>query len=106
MGLSVVVSAGILVLAVLSLMAAIQFQFISSGEALDEVFSVNRNRVIRNRWNVALAVESVSFSASNRVYIRAVNVGAVGIPEGDFKIIDVIVVYYLIDGRRVAEYLR
>jgi archaellum component FlaF (FlaF/FlaG flagellin family) len=106
MGLSVTVAAGILAFSLISALAAISFSVLNSAEAgitLDRKLWADFRE---HRWTVAVEVDSVVFSNPTTLRINVINVGGVGVPESEFKKVDVLVAYTAAaTGVRVAEYL-
>jgi archaellum component FlaF (FlaF/FlaG flagellin family) len=107
MGLSVTVAAGILAFSLISALAAISFSVLSSAESgimLDRALWADFRE---HRWTVAVEVDSVVFSNPTTLRINVTNVGGVGVPESEFKKVDVLVAYTAAaTGVRVAEYLK
>jgi archaellum component FlaF (FlaF/FlaG flagellin family) len=107
MGLSVTVAAGILAFSLISALAAISFSVLNSAESgimLDRALWADFRE---HRWTVAVEVDSVVFSNPTTLRINVTNVGGVGVPESEFKKVDVLVAYTAAaTGVRVVEYLK
>jgi archaellum component FlaF (FlaF/FlaG flagellin family) len=105
-GFSVIATCGIIALSLTFLATSL---FLTSLEVYDSFLSREaeiRSEIAKHAWNVAVSVDNVSLASESEVEVRATNQGSVGIPESEFKHLDVIVVYYLRDGgERMVDYL-
>ncbi|WP_448605129.1 hypothetical protein [Thermoflexus hugenholtzii] len=107
MGLSVTVAAGVLAFSLISALAAISFSVLSSAESGIMLDRTLWEDFREHRWTVSVEVDSVTFTNPTTLKINVTNVGGVGIPEYEFKKVDVLVVYTAaVTGVKVIEYLK
>lgn len=106
MGFSAVIAGGILIF---SLSFLITSFYLTSIEIYDSFLTREgelRSGVMKNPWNTAIMVDSVSLVSEHQVEVKVTNRGSTGIPESKFRHMDLIVVYYSKDGDlQVAKYL-
>jgi len=106
MGFSVIAACGIIALSLTFLIASF---YLTSLEIYDSFLNREaeiRLEITRHAWNVAISVDSVSLISESEIEIKATNQGSIGIPESEFKHLDIIVIYYSRDGGdQVVDYL-
>ena len=106
MGFSVVAACGIIALSLTFLITSL---YLTSLEVYDSFLnreSEVRSEIIKHTWNVVISVDSVSLISESEIEINATNQGSIGIPESEFKHLDIIVTYYSKDdGNQTVDYL-
>jgi len=106
MGFSVVAACGIIALSLTFLIASFYLTSLEIYYSFLNREAEIRSEITKYAWNVAISVDSVSLVSENEVEIRITNQGSIGIPESEFKHLDIIVIYYSRDnGHQIVDYL-